>query len=196
MPLEAKEISFRYGKGHWVLEDISLHVEPGEVVGLTGSSGCGKTSLARVISGYQLPDKGQVLLDGKPLAEHLLAPTKIYVKSVLKLLEQIEVHAISHITGGGFWENIPRVLPEHAKAVIDGNSWQWPAVFTWLQEHGNVATKEMYRTFNCGVGLIIALPQAVAEQAVQLLQAEGEHAWVIGHVAERVEHEEAVEIRS
>ena len=173
-------------------------VAPGDALVALGSTGPHSNgySLVRKILEVSETDAATTLLDGKPLAEHLLAPTKIYVKSVLKLLEQIEVHAISHITGGGFWENIPRVLPEHAKAVIDGNSWQWPAVFNWLQEHGNVATKEMYRTFNCGVGLIIALPQAVAEQAVQLLQAEGEHAWVIGHVAERAEHEEAVEIRS
>ncbi|MCF1522219.1 phosphoribosylformylglycinamidine cyclo-ligase, partial [Escherichia coli] len=78
----------------------------------------------------------------------------------------------------------PRVLPQGTKAVIDGSSWQWPAIFTWLQEKGNVATREMYRTFNCGVGLVIALPQAQAQAAVELLQQEGETAWVIGQIAQ------------
>ncbi|NAW85155.1 phosphoribosylformylglycinamidine cyclo-ligase [Photobacterium halotolerans] len=134
-------------------------------------------------------------LEGKPLADHLLEPTRIYVKSVLKLMESCELHAISHITGGGFWENIPRVLPQGTKAVIDGKSWQWPAVFNWLQTAGNVETHEMYRTFNCGVGLVIALPQAQAEQAVALLNAEGESAWLLGTIADAAEGEAQVEIR-
>ncbi|POF57735.1 phosphoribosylformylglycinamidine cyclo-ligase, partial [Vibrio vulnificus] len=126
--------------------------------------------------------------------EHLLEPTKIYIKSALKMIEQHDIHAISHITGGGFWENIPRVLPEGTKAVIDGKSWEWPVIFQWLQEKGNVATREMYRTFNCGVGLIVALPQDQAEAAVALLQQEGEKAWVIGAIAQAEAGEEQVEI--
>lgn len=133
-------------------------------------------------------------LEGKPVADHLIEPTKIYVKSTLKLIEQHDIHAISHITGGGFWENIPRVLPEGTKAVIDGKSWQWPAIFNWLQEKGNVETYEMYRTFNCGVGLVIALPKAQAAQAVELLKAEGENAWVIGEIANAEDGEEQVAI--
>ncbi|MGF1727255.1 phosphoribosylformylglycinamidine cyclo-ligase [Photobacterium nomapromontoriensis] len=133
-------------------------------------------------------------LEGKALSEHLLEPTKIYVKSVLKMMESCDVHAISHITGGGFWENIPRVLPQGTKAMVDGNSWQWPAVFNWLQEAGNVDTYEMYRTFNCGVGLVIALPNAQAEQAIALLNAEGEKAWLLGSIAAATDGEEQVEI--
>ncbi|MBL4830190.1 MAG: phosphoribosylformylglycinamidine cyclo-ligase [Aliivibrio sp.] len=133
-------------------------------------------------------------LEGKPIADHLIEPTKIYVKSTLKLIEQHDIHAISHITGGGFWENIPRVLPEGTKAVIDGKSWQWPAIFNWLQEKGNVETYEMYRTFNCGVGLVIALPKAQAAQAVELLKEEGENAWVIGEIANAEDGEEQVAI--
>lgn len=121
-------------------------------------------------------------LDGKPLADHLLAPTKIYVKSVLDLISKIEVHAIAHITGGGFWENIPRVLPNHTQAIIDESSWQWPAIFNWLQLAGNVSRHEMYRTFNCGVGLIIALPKAFADQAINLLNQHGEKAWLLGEI--------------
>ena len=102
---------------------------------------------------------------------------------MLKLLEHVQVNAISHITGGGFWENIPRVLPEGTKAVIDGNSWQWPVVFNWLQKNGNITTHEMYRTFNCGVGLVIALPQADVENALSVLTDMGENAWQIGRIA-------------
>ncbi|WP_413284947.1 phosphoribosylformylglycinamidine cyclo-ligase [Vibrio sp. MA40-2] len=133
-------------------------------------------------------------LNGKTIGEQLLEPTKIYIKSALKMIAEHDIHAISHITGGGFWENIPRVLPEGTKAVIDGNSWQWPAVFNWLQEKGNVDSFEMYRTFNCGVGLVVALPKEQAASAVELLKSEGENAWVIGEIANAAEGEEQVEI--
>ncbi|MCC8379821.1 phosphoribosylformylglycinamidine cyclo-ligase [Xenorhabdus sp. PB30.3] len=123
-------------------------------------------------------------LDGKTLADHLLAPTRIYVKPLLELIEQIEIHAICHLTGGGFWENIPRVLPENMQAKIDGTSWQWPAIFKWLQQAGNVSDHEMYRTFNCGVGMIIALPQSQATQAIEWLNKAGENAWQIGSITE------------
>ncbi|MGJ0623093.1 phosphoribosylformylglycinamidine cyclo-ligase [Xenorhabdus bovienii] len=123
-------------------------------------------------------------LEGKSLADHLLVPTRIYVKPVLELIEQFEIHAIAHLTGGGFWENIPRVLPENMQAKINASSWQWPAIFTWLQQAGNVSNHEMYRTFNCGVGMIIALPQSQAEQAVEWLNAAGENAWQIGTITE------------
>lgn len=130
-------------------------------------------------------------LDGKLLADHLLAPTKIYVKSVLDLIAQVKVHAIAHITGGGFWENIPRVLPANTQAIINEASWQWPAIFNWLQQAGNVSRHEMYRTFNCGVGLIIALPKDCVDNAIALLNKHGEQAWLIGeikqsHSSERV----------
>jgi phosphoribosylformylglycinamidine cyclo-ligase len=111
------------------------------------------------------------------------------------MIEAHDIHAISHITGGGFWENIPRVLPEGTKAVIDGNSWEWPMIFNWLQEKGNVTTHEMYRTFNCGVGLVIALPKEQANAAVALLEAEGEKAWIIGEIANASADEEQVEIK-
>ncbi|RDF11210.1 phosphoribosylformylglycinamidine cyclo-ligase [Haemophilus paraphrohaemolyticus] len=134
------------------------------------------------------------LLEGKPLGEHLLAPTKIYVKSILQLIKQTEVHAIAHLTGGGFWENIPRVLPDNTKAVIDESSWQWPAIFNWLQEKGNISRYEMYRTFNCGVGMVIALPEKDVETALALLEQADEKAWVIGKIAHLGEGEAQVEI--
>ncbi|TYK66172.1 phosphoribosylformylglycinamidine cyclo-ligase [Colwellia echini] len=124
------------------------------------------------------------LLDGKKIADHLMEPTKIYVKSVLELLKSVDVHALSHITGGGFWENIPRVLPETAQAVIKGDSWAWPSIFNWLQENGNITTHEMYRTFNCGVGMVIVVPADKVEQSIEILTAHGEKAWHIGEIAD------------
>ena len=150
-------------------------------------------SLIRKILEVSKADVQQPLGDST-LANALLAPTRIYVKPVLKLLKNCEIHALSHITGGGFWENIPRVLPENTKAVIDGSSWQWPEVFNWLQKSGNVETYEMYRTFNCGVGMIIALPQDQIDAALALLKAEGENAWLIGHIEQAADGEKQVEI--
>lgn len=150
-------------------------------------------SLIRKILEVSKADVQQPLGDST-LANSLLAPTRIYVKPVLKLLKNCEIHALSHITGGGFWENIPRVLPENTKAVIDGSSWQWPEVFNWLQKSGNVETYEMYRTFNCGVGMIIALPQDQVDAALALLKTEGENAWLIGHIEQAAAGEKQVEI--
>lgn len=133
-------------------------------------------------------------LDGKKLKDHLLEPTRIYVKSVLELLETTEAHAISHITGGGFWENIPRVLPANTKAVINKSSWEWPTVFNWLQEQGNITEHEMLRTFNCGVGLVIVVEQDKAEQAIAQLNELGEKAWLVGSIADAAEGEEQVEM--
>ena len=133
-------------------------------------------------------------LDGKPLADALMAPTRIYVKSLLQLIKASQVNALSHITGGGLLENIPRVLPDNAKAVIDTQSWKMPAVFNWLQEQGNVEATEMYRTFNCGVGMVICVPAEKQDEALKLLSEAGEDAWVIGSIAAASEGEEQVEL--
>lgn len=160
-------------------------VAAGDALIAVGSSGPHSNgySLIRKILEVSGADKNEKLGD-KTIAELLLEPTKIYIKSALELIEKHDIHAISHITGGGFWENIPRVLPAGTQAVIQGDSWQWPAIFSWLQEKGNVTEHEMYRTFNCGVGLVIALPHDQAEDAVALLNNAGENAWVLGHIAE------------
>lgn len=157
-------------------------VQSGDALIALGASGPHSNgySLVRKILEVNNTDPATTLLAGKTLADHLLAPTKIYVKSVLELIETVEVHAIAHLTGGGFWENIPRVLPAGIQAVIDEASWQWPAVFHWLQQAGNVSRHEMYRTFNRGVGMVIALPEAEVEAALALLNATGENAWKIG----------------
>ncbi|EGR0265499.1 MULTISPECIES: phosphoribosylformylglycinamidine cyclo-ligase [Vibrio] len=179
-------------------EDVidGTKVAAGDALIAVGSSGPHSNgySLIRKILEVSGADKSEELA-GRTIGEHLLEPTKIYIKSALKMIEKHDIHAISHITGGGFWENIPRVLPEGTKAVIDGNSWEWPVIFKWLQEKGNVDTHEMYRTFNCGVGLIVALPKDQADAAVALLKEEGENAWVIGQIAQANANEEQVEIQ-
>ena len=123
-----------------------------------------------------------MLLDGAPLIERLLAPTRIYVKPLLALLAEVEVHALAHITGGGLPENLPRVLPEGLLATVDRTSWQRPAVFDWLQSEGGIADAELYRTFNCGLGMAVVLPAAAAETAIALLVEHGEHAWIAGRI--------------
>ncbi|MGR5318640.1 MULTISPECIES: phosphoribosylformylglycinamidine cyclo-ligase [Vibrio] len=179
-------------------EDVidGTKVAAGDALIAVGSSGPHSNgySLIRKILEVSGADKNEEL-EGRTIGEYLLEPTKIYIKSALKMIEQHDIHAISHITGGGFWENIPRVLPEGTKAVIDGNSWEWPIIFKWLQEKGNVETHEMYRTFNCGVGLVVALPKDQADAAVALLKEEGEKAWVIGEIAQAEANEEQVEIQ-
>ena len=121
------------------------------------------------------------------LGKTLLTPTRIYVKSLLKLQENMTINAIAHITGGGLLENIPRVLPDHMQADINTNSWQMPAIFDWLQQQGNVEQEEMYRTFNCGIGMIVVVPAAQREDAISILAAEGEDAWHVGNISELTE---------
>lgn len=159
-------------------------VADGDVLVALASSGPHSNgySLVRKIIEVSGVDPQTTDLNGKPLADHLLAPTRIYVKSILNLIANVDVHAIAHLTGGGFWENIPRVLPDNTQAVIDASSWQWPEVFNWLQTAGNVSSHEMYRTFNCGVGMLVALPAAEADKAIALLNEQGENAWKIGYI--------------
>jgi phosphoribosylformylglycinamidine cyclo-ligase len=123
-------------------------------------------------------------LGGGTLADTLMAPTTIYVKALLQLFDSLQVKALSHITGGGLLENLPRVLPGNCSAFIDTASWQWPEIFRWLQSGGNVATREMYRTFNCGVGMVVCVANEKAADTIALLQGSGHNAWKIGHIAE------------
>ncbi|MCW8943322.1 MAG: phosphoribosylformylglycinamidine cyclo-ligase [Sedimenticola sp.] len=116
------------------------------------------------------------------LGEALLMPTRIYVKSLLALHQQIDIHAMAHITGGGLLENIPRVLPEGTRAIIDDSSWELPPVFKWLQEQGKVIESEMLRTFNCGVGMVVCVGPEDADKAMALLQDQGEQVWKLGQI--------------
>ena len=162
------------------------NVKAGDTLIALGSSGPHSNgySLIRKILEVSKADLNQTI-DGVALKDALMEPTKIYVKSILKLMESISVNALSHITGGGLLENIPRVLPESAAARIDATSWKRPAVFDWLQEQGNVEQEEMYRVLNCGVGMVLAIDADKAEKALALLRAEGENAWIIGEVCDR-----------
>jgi phosphoribosylformylglycinamidine cyclo-ligase len=121
-------------------------------------------------------------LDGRPLGEALLAPTRIYVKSLLELMQQVEVHGLAHITGGGLPENLPRVLPIDVDAILDLDSWEYPAVFRWLQEQGNVEESEMLRTFNCGIGMVVCVSGDDADRATTILEAAGETVYRIGRI--------------
>ena len=100
----------------------------------------------------------------------------------LSLIQSMPVHAISHITGGGLLENIPRVLPDHLAAKLDSNSWDMPEIFNWLQSEGNIDINEMYRVLNCGVGMVVIVPRESSNSAIELLNASGEKAWLIGEV--------------
>lgn len=112
----------------------------------------------------------------------LLEPTRIYVKSILALREELDIHAMAHITGGGIVENLPRVIPEGLEAQVNYSSWQQPEIFQWLQEQGNIAENEMRRTFNLGVGFIICIDKKDREKALALLKKSGENAWVLGEI--------------
>ena len=122
-------------------------------------------------------------LDGTTLGQALLTPTTIYVKALLGLFGKVPVKALSHITGGGLLENLPRVLPAGCKAQIDTGSWQWPPVFAWLQAQGNVETREMYRTFNCGVGMVLCVAPQDRDSALAELNSAGHNAWEIGRIS-------------
>src|SRR5581483_8998022 len=113
-------------------------------------------------------------LDGRTLADLVLAPTRIYVKPVLKLLEQVKVKGIAHITGGGLTENVPRVLGEKLTARIDRSAWPRPPLFEWLQREGNVDDAEMFRVFNCGIGMALVVSAEDAQRTETLLANEGE----------------------
>ena len=178
-------------------EDVidGSEVQAGDQIIALASSGPHSNgySLIRKIIEVAEADTSQSLGE-RTIGEHLLEPTRIYVKSVLSVIEKIKIKAISHITGGGFWENIPRVLPAHLKASIDGNSWEWPEIFNWLQEQGNVDTYEMYRTFNCGVGLIAVVSSEDAQEALKAFNEAGEKAWLLGKISAVQEDGKQVEI--
>lgn len=121
-------------------------------------------------------------LGGKSIGETLLAPTKIYVKPVLALLEQVKVKGISHITGGGFYENIPRSIPDGLGAVIERKAVRVLPIFDLIAKEGNISERDMFNTFNMGVGMSIVVAQEDAERAVEILKANGEDAYVIGKI--------------
>lgn len=122
------------------------------------------------------------IIDGRPLSEVVLEPTKIYVKSCLDLIKSVDVHALAHITGGGIPGNLVRVLPENCHAIVDESSWQWPELFDLLADTANIERKEMYRAFNCGVGMILAINAADKETAINIFAKHDINAFEMGHI--------------
>lgn len=151
-------------------------------------------SLVRKIIDRAQPELDAPFDGGKTLRDAVIAPTRIYVKPLLKLMETLPVKGMAHITGGGITENTPRVLPDNTVAQIDAASWQLPKLFQWLQREGNVDIQEMYRTFNCGIGMVVVVAPEHAEQAMALLREAGETVYRIGQVRERVGDEHQTQI--
>ena len=161
-------------------------IVPGDVVLAIASSGAHSNgySLVRKIierAGAKPSDD----LGGRPLGDVVMAPTEIYVKPLLKLIAEIDVKGMAHITGGGLVDNVPRVLPQNVQAVLHRDSWQMPELFRWLQMKGGVADAEMVRVFNCGIGMVVIVSPEQAEQAIASLNAQGLKAWTVGDVVER-----------
>ena len=160
------------------------HVRPGDVLLGLASSGPHSNGYSLVRRIVEVSGTGlDAPVDGRTLGEALLAPTRIYVKSLLALAGEVPIRALAHITGGGLLENVPRVMPEGCEAVIDLAAWERPPVFRWLQEQGGVAEIEMLRTFNCGIGMVVCVAEEDAERAVGLLASHGETVHRIGWIA-------------
>lgn len=153
----------------------------------SGPHSNGFSLIRKIIADKQL-DLGEKLQPGS-LGMQLLEPTRIYVKPILELLSKVEVKALSHITGGGLIENVPRVLPAGMQASIDLHSWQRPPLFDLLQQHGALSQQEMHRTFNCGIGMVLCVAAEQAHTALQVLQELGEQAWRIGAIETQQEQQ-------
>ena len=153
-------------------------VSEGDHIVALGSSGPHSNgySLIRKVIEKSAPTPDQLNL--------LIEPTRIYVRSILSLLNTLPVHAISHITGGGLLENIPRVMPSHLSAKLDSTSWTQPKIFQWIQNQGNIDSAEMYRVLNCGVGMVVVISKDSSNEAINHLNACGEKAWLIGEVVQ------------
>jgi phosphoribosylformylglycinamidine cyclo-ligase len=168
------------------------NVQPGDI--LLGIHSSGPHSNGYSLIRHILNKQSQPLdtpFANSTLGEHLIQPTKIYVKSILGLLQKISIHAMAHITGGGILENLPRVLPESCQAIINTQAWKWPEIFHWLQQQGNINTQEMYRTFNCGIGMILCLHPNDVDTAIANLEANKEKVTIIGHIDQRT-HDQAL----
>jgi phosphoribosylformylglycinamidine cyclo-ligase len=161
-------------------------IAPGDVVLAIGSSGAhsnGYSLVRKIIE--RVGAKPSDDLGGRPLGDVVMAPTQIYVKPLLKLISEMNVKGMAHITGGGLVDNVPRVLPENTQAVLHRDSWQMPDLFRWLQMKGGVTDAEMVRVFNCGIGMVVIMSTDQADAAILSLKTEGLNAWVVGEVVER-----------
>ncbi|MEW6312473.1 MAG: phosphoribosylformylglycinamidine cyclo-ligase [Pseudomonadota bacterium] len=161
-------------------------IRPGDAVLGLASSGAHSNGYSLVRKIIEV-SKANLSTDfhGRPLADAVMAPTRIYVKPLLALMQQLPVKGMAHITGGGLVENVPRILPQNLTAELHKQAWQMPPLFEWLQCHGNVAEHEMHRTFNCGIGMAVVIAAEHAEHAMALLRAQGETVWQIGSIRMR-----------
>ena len=171
-------------------------IRPGDVVLGLASNGAHSNgySLIRKIIERSNPDLDAEFDGGKTLRQAIIAPTRLYVKPILAALEKFEIKGMAHITGGGLTENIPRVLPENCVAQIDAQSWPLPKLFQWLQQAGNVEQQEMYRTFNCGIGMAVIVPAEQAEAAQAFLTEQGETVYRLGTIRERAGSEHQTQV--
>ena len=164
------------------------------VLGLTSSGAHSNGySLIRKIISHSKVDLNKDFY-GEKLSDVLMKPTKIYVKSILSLIEKVNVNAMAHITGGGIMENLPRVLPIHLCAKINKNSWELPHLFQWLKDEANLDDTELYKTFNCGIGMAIIVDEKDAHEASNLLRELGEEVHTIGRIEQSDKDEHQVEI--
>jgi phosphoribosylformylglycinamidine cyclo-ligase len=172
------------------------HIQPGDVVLGLAANGAHSNgySLVRKIIERSHPDLNAHFDGTRTLADCIMAPTRLYVKPMLALMQSITVKGMAHITGGGLLENIPRVLPQNTVAQLDGNSWHTPKLFDWLREMGHVEQQEMYRTFNCGIGMAVIVGKADADTAIKHLQAAGETVWAIGEIRARQSDEPQTQV--
>jgi phosphoribosylformylglycinamidine cyclo-ligase len=155
----------------------------GDVVLGLPSSGPHSNGFSLIRKILQVTGAGlETSVDGVNLVDRLMAPTRIYVKPLLRLIAELPVHGLSHITGGGLVENIPRVLPDGLEVILERKAWRREAVFDWLQRQGQVADAEMYRVFNCGIGMTIHLAPGDADRAIAILRESGQEALIIGEV--------------
>lgn len=172
-------------------------IQPGDIVLGMASNGAHSNgySLVRKIIERSQPDLNAPFDGERTLCDVIMAPTRIYVKPLLALMQSLTIKGMAHITGGGISENVPRVLPDQVVADIDRLSWEMPKLFHWLQAQGNVAAQEMYRTFNCGIGMVVIVAAADADQAVSQLQAAGEQVSKIGVIRARVADEHQTQVK-
>jgi phosphoribosylformylglycinamidine cyclo-ligase len=171
-------------------------IVPGDVLLGLPSSGAHANgySLVRKIIARSQPDLAQAFDGETTLGEAILAPTRIYVKPLLALMQSLPVKGMAHITGGGLTGNVPRILPPAVRAEIVQAAWQRPKLFDWLQREGSVADSEMHRVFNCGIGMVVVVARENVQQAVQILREAGEPAVVIGIIKARAEGEAATTV--
>jgi phosphoribosylformylglycinamidine cyclo-ligase len=161
-------------------------IAPGDVVlGLAsdGAHSNGYSLIRRIIANRRTDLSSTV--DGATLADLILAPTRIYVKPVRELLTRVPVKGLAHITGGGLTENVPRMLSDDLGAHLERNAWPMPALFAWLREQGNIAHDEMFRVFNCGIGMVVVVDASHADEAMRVLDAAGETVYRIGSIEQR-----------